>query len=224
MYYNVSMNRKIVLAPEEYYHIYNRGVEKRTIFLSTDDKNRFQALLYLCNGKDPVVYRLVQGETLYSHDVGKKITAIGAYVLMPNHFHLVLKETEENGITDFLRKLTTAYTMYFNKKYERVGPLFQGVFKAEHLDTDEYLKYQFAYTHLNPVKLLQNDWRESGIKNMQAASNYLDAYQYSSYLCHIGIRRNEKAILSLDEFPEYFSENGSFKSFIGDWIQYKASP
>jgi len=212
------MNRRIILSEGEYYHIYNRGVEKRTIFIDNDDRKRFQTLLYLCNGTEPIVYRLIQGETLYKKNVGKKIVAIGAYTLMPNHFHLLIKEISEGGITEFMRKFTTAYTMYFNKKYERVGPLFQGAFRAEHVTQDEHLKYLFAYIHLNIVKLIEKKWREVGIKDAAKAVKYLENYKYSSYQDYCDKVREEAVILSKDTFPEYFSEKHSFKKFVNEWL------
>jgi putative transposase len=214
------MNRKIVFAPGEYYHIYNRGVEKRDVFMNDEDHKRFQRLLYLTNGEKPIIYRIVQGETLYDENVGKKISAVGAYVLMPNHFHLLLKETKEGGITEFLRKLTTGYTMYFNKKYERVGPLFQGAFKAEHVDNDEYLKYLFSYIHLNPAKTVDIGWDKKQIVDRVKAKAHLRTFPYSSYPDLIGQKRPESGILIPKEFPGYFDGRMEFEDFIDEWIRY----
>lgn len=214
------MNRKISFAEGEYYHIYCRGVEKRNIFLDNKDRNRFQSLLYLCNGTKPIIYRLVQGPTLYQTGVGKKIVAIGAYKLMPNHVHLLVREISENGITKFMRKVNTAYSMYFNKKNDRVGPLFQGNFGAEHVTQDKHLKYLFAYIHLNLIKLIEPNWKDSGIKNLKKAKEYLDSYHFSSYLSYCGKSRKEDTILSKEEFPDYFSERYSFKEFIDEWLTF----
>ncbi len=216
------MNRKISFAEGEYYHIYCRGVEKRFIFLDEKDRIRFQSLLYLCNGTKPIVYRLIQGSTLYSTDVGKKIVAIGAYKLMPNHVHLLIKETSEGGITEFMRKVNTAYSMYFNKKYERVGPLFQGTFGAQHITRDEHLKYLFAYIHLNIVKLIEPNWKERGIKNIDRVKKYLNEYLFSSYLSYCGKVSKWDSILTKKEFPDYFSDKHSFEYFIGEWLAFSA--
>ena len=215
------MNRKISFAEGEFYHIYNRGVEKRNIFNNDDDRKRFQALLYLCNSSEPVIYRLIQGSTLYKFNVGKKIVAIGAYVLMPNHFHLLVRETTEGGITEFMRKLNTAYSMYFNKKYDRVGPLFQGTFKAEHIAKDEYLKYLFAYIHLNIIKLIQPDWKEIGLRNVKLAKEFLDNFTFSSYFDYCGTQCEETVILSKDLFPKYFLDRYSFQKYLDDWLTYQ---
>ena len=212
------MNRRISFAEGEYYHIYCRGVEKRNIFLDDGDRERFQTLLFLCNGTKPVVYRLVQGSTLYQTDVGEKIVAVGAYTLMPNHIHILIKEISVNGVTEFMRKVNTAYSMYFNKKYERVGPLFQGTFGAEHITRDEHLKYLLAYIHLNPVKLIEPKWKEEGIKNLERAKRYLGGYSFSSYVSYCGKTRKEDSILLKKEFPNYFLEEHDFKDFINDWL------
>lgn len=215
-----AMNRKISFSEGEYYHIYCRGVEKRDIFLDNKDRERFQALLFLCNGTKPVVYRLVQGETLYQTDVGEKVTAIGAYTLMPNHVHIAVKEISEKGVTEFMQKVNTAYSMYFNKKYERVGPLFQGAFGARHITRDEHLKYLFAYIHLNLVKLIEPKWKEVGIKNLQRAKDSLENYPFSSYLSYCGKSRKEDNILSKKEFPDYFSQKHDFENFINEWLTF----
>lgn len=215
------MERKIEISVGEYYHIYNRGVEKRNIFLDKSDRERFVKLLYVANGNKPLVFKLVQGLPLDKVDVGKKKVAIIAYTLMPNHFHVLAKEIIESGISDFMEKLLTAYAMYFNKKYKRVGPLFQGTFKAQHVERDEHLKYLFAYIHLNPIKLIEPRWKERGVHNKKRAEQYLKKYRFSSYLDYIGIKRSEHLILAKEEAPDYFSDAREFKSFLCDWLEYK---
>jgi len=215
------MQRKIVISEGEYYHIYNRGVEKRNIFTSERDYQRFVRLLYLANGTRPYRYSSSKDLMLKEIDRGKPLVAIGAWVLMPNHFHLLVREIMEGGIAQLMEKLSTGYSGYFNKLHERVGSLFQGTYKAEHLDTDEYLKYMFAYVHLNPIKLIQRDWKESGIKNLQKAKQFLSTYHYSSYFDYKDIGREENLILSKDIFPEYFANKTEFESYHQDWLDFK---
>lgn len=134
------------LVTNSYYHIYNRGTEKRKIFTGEKDYSRFLASLFLCNSQKPADLKL-QGSTLYEllqNDRGETLVDICAYCLMPNHFHLLLYEKNEGGISKFMQKLQTAYTMYFNKKNERSGALFQGTYKLSLADTDNYLKYLIA--------------------------------------------------------------------------------
>lgn len=135
---------------------------------------------------------------------------------MPNHFHLLLKETKEGGITSFMRKLLTAYSSFFNKKYERTGSLFESEFKSEHLNTDEYLKYTFSYIHLNPLKLKYPDWKEKIERSV--AENFLQGYKNSSYLDFCSIDREEASILDRSAFPEYFPDKSTFKEDLFSWF------
>ena len=215
------MERKITFSVKEFYHLYNRGVEKRDIFVEKKDWERFHKLLYVANSTIPFRFIETEDQSIDTIDRGDPIVAIGAYVLMPNHFHILVKEITENGLSKFMEKLNTGYSMYFNKKYERVGPLFQGRFKGEHVDNDEYLKYLYAYIHLNPIKLIEPDWKEVGIKDEKRALKYISQYCYSSYEDYCGIRREEGAILSKDEFPPYFSKDHDFKLYMNDWLTFK---
>jgi putative transposase len=215
------MERKFKFSEGEYYHIYSRGVEKREIFLDNNDKERFLRLLFLANSKKPVRFTDFKNLSYSEIDRGELRTAIGAFCLMPNHFHLLVRETKEGGISAFMGKLLTAYSMYFNKKNERTGSLFEGAFRAEHVDGDNYLKYLFAYIHLNPVKLIEPDWKESGIQDKEAALKYLGKYHYSSYNEYIGVGCEEGKIISREIFPEYFAEPKDFNEFVNDWLEYK---
>lgn len=185
--------------------------------MDREDEKRFIRLLYLCNGVRPIVYREVKRLALVEVEKGNQITAIGAYCLMPNHFHLLMKETQEGGITKFMSKLLTAYSSYFNKKYERTGALFGSEFKSEYLGTDEYLKYIFSYIHLNPLKILDPNWRKMAI-NKGKLEEFLSNYSSSSYLDYLGTGREEALILNRIVFPEYFSSIPEFKNNLRDWL------
>jgi putative transposase len=219
----LRMQRKIVLSVGEFYHVYNRGVEKRRVFLTKKDHGRFQRLLFLANGTAPLKFDRVKDLQLKDIDRGTPLVAIGAYVMMPNHFHILLKEIRQGGISLFMEKLTTAYAAYFNKRNDRVGSLFQGTYKAQHADTDEYLKYLFAYIHLNPIKLIELQWKEEGIKDQDKAREFLVGYKYSSYIDYAGIEREESRVLAEDKdaFPEYFLVGRDFEDFINDWLSYR---
>lgn len=215
------MERKFNLSIGEFYHIFNRGNNKSSIFLNDSDKKRFIKLLYLCNSSVPVVFKTIQGQPLDKIKRGETLVDIGTYCLMPNHFHLLLKEKKEGGISRFLEKMLTGYSMYFNKKYGRTGPLFEGRFKAQHADTDEYLKYLFAYIHLNPVKMIDPEWKENGITDCAKVKEYLEEYDFSSYLDYVSDQnREEELILNKSEFPEYFNSFKEFDEFINEWLNY----
>lgn len=224
------MSRKITFSLGENYHIYNRGNDKRITFQNKADYDRFIALLYLCNSVKNIKlsdYPNVKLEKLLDIKKEETIVDIGAYCLMPNHFHLLIHEKIENGISKFMQKLLTAYTMYFNKKNERTGPLFSGMFKATRTNEDEYLKYLFSYIHLNPIKFIEPLWKEIGIKDKKRANMFLESYNYSSFLDFTEKQRKENVILDKKHFPEYFENFKEFKNFIENWLAFsnvKAKP
>ncbi|KKQ87003.1 MAG: Transposase [Parcubacteria group bacterium GW2011_GWF2_38_8] len=219
------MQRNFSFSVDEYYHIYNRGTDKRIIFGNKNDYNRFMTLLYLCNNTMPIdISNLIRGGLSFTElmdiKVNEKLVDIGAYCLMPNHFHLFVREKRENGISLFMKKLLTAYSMYFNKKHKRTGGLFEGPFLATHVDTDEYLKYMLSYIHLNPVKIIDSKWKENGIMDRVKAKKYLSTYVYSSYLDYMNINRKEERILNKVAFPEYFTNFQEFEHFISEWLSF----
>ena len=221
--------RKTVILDNEYYHIYNRGIEKREIFLDEEDYFRFIKLLYLCNSKKRINFRIdiiEKNIDAWDFDREDQIVSIGAWVLMPNHFHLYItgsrslasgKNNDINIIT-FLQKLSTAYAKYFNAKYNRTGSLFEGKFKSVHIENDNQAKYLFSYIHLNPIKLIQKNWKEEGIKDKNKALEFLDNYRWSSYCEYLEFNRKEKAILNRENFLDYFISKEVFKKEIFEWI------
>lgn len=215
------MNRKFQFSVGEFYHLYNRGSNKMPIFLDDYYKKRFIKLLFVCNSNKPVVFKTIQGLPLDKIERGETLVDVGAYCLMPNHFHLLIKEKLENGVSLFMEKLSTAYSMFFNKKNERTGGLFEGTFKATHANDDEYLKYLFAYIHLNPIKLIEPGWKENGIKDKNKANVFLNGYTFSSYADYTDAERVESMILNRKVFPEYFSTLKDFNNMINDWLSFK---
>ena len=203
------MERKVKFVPDEYYHLFSRGVEKRKIFLDKKDYDRFLALLYILNQEDHfhVSNFLNKGQKnildLYKQERGQPLVSILAYSLMPNHFHLVVQEIIEGGISTFMMKLLTACSMYFNTKYERSGSLFVHPFRSEHIGDDAYFRYLFAYVHLNCIELFEKGWKENGIKNQKRAKEFLENYRYSSYQdLSLLTNRPEARILDMDNIPE----------------------
>ncbi len=209
--------RKVDFSTGEYYHLYNRGNSKQKIFGDKEDHEHFIKLLYLCNSTRSITFRDVSMST-YDFDREETLVNIGVYCLMPNHFHILAKEKSENGISKFMQKLSTAYSMYFNKKYKRTGGLFEGKFKSQHMNTDRYLKYIFSYIHLNPIKLIDSKWKEKGLKNLKESLAHLKAYQYSSYLDYLKEDRLKVKILDKKEFPKYFASVNLFEKEIFEWL------
>lgn len=215
------MSRNIELSIDEYYHLFNHGNGDRLIFLDAEDKSHFVKLLYLMNSESPVLLKEILPGQVFSFDRGETIVDIGAYVLMDNHYHLLVKEKVENGISKFMQKLITAYTMYFNVKYRKRGTLFEGKFKARHLDWDGYLRHMFAYIHLNPVKMIEPRWKTVGLKNLPAITAFLKDYKFSSYSDYLGQPRLQSKILNKEVFPEYFSNPQEIETEMLDWLDFK---
>ncbi len=144
--------RKISLSNNEFYHIYNRGVDKRDIFSDKKDILRFFDSIREFNCKKPI-------GSLYENSFKKEKTQLGseasklvdvvAYCFNSNHFHLILRQNIDKGIEKFMQRLGTGYTKYFNNRNKRSGNLFQGVFKSKYIDSNEYLLYLSAYVNLN---------------------------------------------------------------------------
>ncbi|ETB64075.1 TPA: hypothetical protein DIC38_00855 [Candidatus Nomurabacteria bacterium] len=216
--------RPIKFAPNENYHIYNRGVNKMNIFIDHNDYDRFMKLMYVSNSTTNKKFTDIETSPgkAWTLEKDSDLVDIVSYCLMPNHFHFILREKIENGISIFMHRLSTSYSMYFNKKYDRNGALFQGKFKSEHINNDNYFKYLFSYIHLNPIKLIQKDWKEIGIKNIDVAQKYLLKYPYSSFLDIIEkINRIESKIINKLSIPNYFGSPENFKKEIFDWLIVK---
>ncbi|HRZ30231.1 MAG TPA: transposase [Candidatus Paceibacterota bacterium] len=220
------MERKFSFCVDEVYHLYNRGVNKQPIFLSDHDRFRFLILLYLSNSEEEVHISNLKDfslEDYFSVDKGKALVEIIAYCLMPNHFHLLVKETREGGISKFMAKLLTGYGMYFNKKNERTGPVFEGCFKAKHIDDDAYLEYLLAYIHLNPVKIKdEKGWNGKIIPNLAKAKDFLGDYRFSSYPFFLGQDRPDNKILNIEAFSEdILGEQKNLKELIKLWSDFE---
>lgn len=214
------MGRKIIISENEYYHIYNRGVEKREIFIDDEDKERFVRLLFSANSSTSVHLSNNKKLSLAEIPRGETIVAVGAWCLMSNHFHLLLKEVKKDGISTFMKKLLTGYSMYFNKKYNRKGTLFEGPFNAKHLNTDNYLKYQYAYIHLNPVSMIDSGWKQKKINNRKKAKEFLSTYHFSSFFDYLGNKRVESIIIEPKVFPNYFLSDLDFEKMVAEWINF----
>ena len=215
------MTRKFSFAPDEFYHIYNRGNDKKFIFPEEIDKKRFQFLLYVCNSTKSVDLRELSYNRTFDVEREDTLVDLGAYCLLFNHFHLLLHEKIEKGISCFMQKLATAYAMYFNVKYNHVGTIFESKFKARHADSDEYLRYLFAYIHLNPVEHIDPEWKEKGITDITKAQGYIKKYNYSSYVDYLEVERPEKSILNKSAFPAYFDSVDGIEAYHSDWLQHE---
>ncbi|MFC1625360.1 transposase [Patescibacteria group bacterium] len=184
--------RRPSFANNYFYHIYNRGVDKRDVFLDDKDYHRFLFSLRDFNDKNSSINLFrrisVRNEKV---SVGNPIShrqeinvepviKIHCSCLMPNHFHLILEQLVDNGVSKFMQKLGIGYTNYFNLRYERSGVLFQGKFKAVLINRDAYLNYLKQYIYMNPLDLMEPGWKEQGLKNWRQAKKFLKEYKWTN--------------------------------------------
>jgi len=206
-------SRKQSFAINEYYHLYNRGTDKRKIFLDKKDYEYFLFLMYICNTTKSIELRRVN----QNFNRKETIINIGVYCLMPNHFHILVREKVEGGISKYMLKLMTSYSMYFNKKYKRTGRLYEGKFKSNYIDSDKYLKYLYSYIHLNPVKLKDKNWKKNKTKNIDILLDYSFSYPYSSIKEY---KNEEFRIINPISFPTYFKKLTDHKNELFEWLSF----
>ncbi|PJC70118.1 MAG: hypothetical protein CO014_00420 [Candidatus Tagabacteria bacterium CG_4_8_14_3_um_filter_41_8] len=214
------------LANDEIYHVILRGVGDSKIFRTKDDYWRAIFSLYEFNTSSPVEIRIQRKKRQQTKNGGltsderKQLVKILAFCFMPNHIHLILKQKVNNGITQFMRKLGTGYACYFNKKYGRKGHLFQGKFRAIHIDSDNQLRVAFVYVHTNPVSLVDFKWKEAGTKNKEKAIKFLGDYKWSSFIDYIG-GKNFPSLTERKFFTEVFSGKIGCRKAVLNWVNGK---
>ena len=206
--------RKTILATNEIYHVFNRGVEKRQIFLIKRNYIRFtKATNYYRFANCPMrfsYFRLLPHEKQDNvikrlEKESKRLVDIFSFCFMPNHIHFLLKQLIDKGISKFMAKITNAYSHYFNTRYDRIGHLFQGNFGAVRIESDEQLIHTSRYIHLNPVSSYLIE-----IKDL------LD-YEYSSYPEYIN---DTRGFINTKEVLSYFKNKNDYRKFVEDQADY----
>ena len=219
--------RNIRFVNEGIYHVYNRSVEKREIFVDDQDRFRFIHDLFEFNDEAPAVNLYYKRPLLQSYEAKprkieqqkrKLLVEILAFVVMPNHFHLLLRQIKENGISNFMHKLGTGYTMYFNQKYERAGSLFQGTYKAILVNQEAHFIHLPYYIHFNPLDLKFPEWRDREIKNYKQAMKFLENYRWSSFLDYIG-KKNFPSVTQREFLNEFFEGPENYKKDAMKWLK-----
>ncbi len=230
--------RKIKFEVGRIYHVYNRGVNKCLIFNDESDMWRFVQALYLFNdvnssfntlyqiereNKGKMNFNLLKDFIEKNKENRKPLVRIMVDCLMPNHFHLILEEIEEDGISRFMHKLAIGYTGYFNKKYNRVGGLFQGPFKAVEIKDDLQLQYVLAYINIiNPGQLINPNLKEEGIKDLEELEkilNFAEKYSFSTNPDYLELR--DSIIIDKGIYKDFFPTGEKYKEFIKDILLSK---
>ena len=197
------------ISKGEYYHIFNRGVEKRLIFIDDKDRWRFMTLLIVLQGDAfinqigrivPDVESRTFDNVVFKNILESQYVELISFCLMPNHFHLILKELQESGISKYMQRFLTAYTKYFNIRHSRSGHLFGSKFQSRHIDSNAYLNYLSAYIHLNSREL--KNWYRKEIKYPWSSfQDYTLANRWNSFL-------NSAVIL------EQFGNKREYRTFV----------
>lgn len=197
----------------EYYHVFNRGVDKQNIY-----KDRMD-YIFLLNS-------LHRFNTSNSQKTSKKesepLVSIISYTATSNHFHIQLRQELTNGISRFLHKVEMSYARYFNKKYNRKGRLFESTFQARHLNSDSYLEHIPRYIHLNILDLTEHDWRSGKIFNWSNALEFMNQYPWSSHKAYM-TRDEAVPILNMDIINDMFPTKDDYTEFLRQWSQAEAS-
>jgi len=201
-----SKNAIKIYIKDGIYHIYNRGVEKRIIFLDEQDYRIF--LYYLKTYLTPIEFQDKPPKNIkyLKHELDKKIKLF-CYCLMPNHFHLMVKQLTDRAIVEFMKRITNAYTEYFNKKYERVGGLFQGCYKAVLIDKENYFWELARYIDLNALKA-------NLVKK-------IENYRWSSFRVYVKIKNEfPEGLIDKERFLQYWDERGDIEKARKNYLQF----
>lgn len=206
--------RRLPFVTNYYYHIFNRGLAKRPIFMDKRDYEKFIfTLFYYRFTKLPMkLSHFLQISNSARQNIISKLTTTGTknidilcFVLMPNHFHLLLKQVVDNGISNYLRLISNSWTHYFNLKYNRQGALFQGIFKAVMIEDDKQLIHLSRYIHINPV-----------VSNIIKEKDFLK-YQWSSFNDYL---KRTSHFVDVETIFSHFSKPISYKNFVLNQIDY----
>lgn len=226
------MVRKEKFVPEEYYHIYSRTILNIPEFKNSGNAKRLEQAFLISNStKASEVYLFLKNnkgldikDVLKILEKGEKLVDILCYAIMPDHYHLLVREKKENGITNFIRSCNTSIAKYINIKSDRNGPLFESRFKSKHINSNEYLLHLSLYIHLNPLDFLINkEWREHGLLNWHEAKNKLLNYRWSSFNYFLGDNHENHIISGTEIIKDQFNNKKEYEIFLRDWSEKTAN-
>jgi len=210
----------------EIYHVLNRGVDKRKIFLDKKDYLRFIHDLYEFNDEEPAgavfyyfnKYLDVRRPNIVEKKRRGRIVDLLAFCLMPNHYHLLLIPKKSEYLTLFMKKLNGGYAKYFNEKYQRIGALFERRFKRVLIKSERHFIHILYYIHSNPLDLKYSDWRKRILKNYEEALKFLEEYRWSSHLDYLGIK-NFPSVTQRKFLLDFFGGERGYEESIENWFK-----
>ncbi|MES2007027.1 MAG: transposase [Patescibacteria group bacterium] len=197
----------------DWYHVLNRGVDKRVVFLDDTDRARFIHDLFVFNDQRHALHPHMS-DRKNERKQRKLLVHLHAFCLMGNHYHLLLSEAIPGGISFFMKKLNMGYAKYFNEKYDRSGALWQGKFKKKLLQRDAHFMYIPYYIHLNALDFSMPEWRTGNVTNIKKAFEQLENYQWSSHLDYLG-KKNFPSITEREELASIIGTREKYKKEIG---------
>lgn len=212
--------RKEQFITGEIYHVLNRGVDKRILFLEDNDYLRFIHDMYEFNDENPA-------SNMYYRDIydsrnpkkeKEEIVDILAYALMPNHFHFLIRQKQDGGIKKFMHKLGAGYANYFNKKNARSGTLFQGRYKAIEIKGHSHLLHLPFYIHCNPLDLIAPEWRKRELKDLDKTVEFLKRYRWSSFPDYAGVN-NFPLVINQQFLKDFFGGYDKVRSSLAEWLK-----
>lgn len=200
----------------DFWHLIGRGVDKRDVVMDDQDRVRFIHDLYVLNDANPVP-NYILNERRDEHRKRERLVDIHAFCLMNNHYHLLVSEKIENGISLFMHKMNMGYTKYFNKRYERSGVLWQGKHRKVLIARDAHFLYIPFYIHLNPLDYTHPEWRKGEVRDMSGALAALESYRWSSHLDYLGVP-NFPSIIRTDIIGPILGTRENYENTIKDII------
>lgn len=216
----------------EFYHTYNRGVEKQKIFLEDLDYLRGVHDLYEFNDNNAVVNTDKRFDKFTEFDgfpkpiklekPREKIVNIIVWCLMPNHYHLFLYPLIDGGLSKFHQKFGIGFANFFNLKYKRSGALFQGKYKKVHVTDDTQALQLICYIHANPLDLWKPNWKEKGLTDSEIkdALKFLEnKHRWSSHLDWWGVK-NFPSLININSMSRFFENSEKYREFFTNWLRY----
>ncbi len=229
--------RKTEFADNEIYHIVVRRNGNNLLFIDDDDYFRGIFSIYEFNDARPVEIRFRRQARLarkrkaiiggrasvdFFPDGREKLVEVLAFVLMPNHIHLLLRQLKDDGITKFISKFGSGYPLYFKEKHQlkEKGYFFQSRFVSVHIKTDAQLIAAFVYIHTNPLALVEPKWKEGIVVDPEKAIEFLENYKWSSYQDYLG-KKNFPSVTERNFLSEMIGGEKEIKELINDWVRHK---
>lgn len=232
----MSSNQRPQLMDGEIYHISSRTVGDMVVFEKENDFYRGIFSVYEFNNKDPVEiwvkrqarinfkkrqkqFEKLGRPTSQFLDLRDKLVEVWAFSFMPNHLHLILKQLQNNGISEFMKKVSGGFAKYSNDKYERKGHLFNKFYPV-HIKNDEQLKTVFTYVHTNLISLIEPGWKEKGVENPEKVKKFLENHKRHSYPDYLS-KKNFPSVTDREFLLELMGGIEGCKAAVDNWITYK---